>query len=253
MQHRLVTIPLVAAAAAVTLGACSSGSGPAAAPAPPHAVAIASRTPTVAGQLTVSGHGLIQGKPDTLTVSLGVSVQRPTASAAITDMESRAQAVITQLVASGVDKSDIQTTQLSVNPTYDKHGHLTGFDASNQVSADLHHMSKAGAVIDAAARAAGDAITLGGVTFSIQDSNQLVRAARKQAVQKAADQARQLAAAAGVHLGAVKSIDETNQNAPVPQSYALDIGAAHASASVPIEPGKQSLSLDVTVVYAIVQ
>ncbi|HEY3831775.1 MAG TPA: SIMPL domain-containing protein [Acidimicrobiia bacterium] len=241
-------------AGALALGACSSSSHPAAAPvARPAVLPIASRSTSTPGQISVSGHGVVEGEPDTLTLSLGVSVQRPTASAAISDMESSAQALINQLVASGVDKSDIQTTQLSVNPTYDNHSHLTGFNASNQVSADLHQMSRAGAVIDAAARAAGSAISLGGVSFSIQNSSHLVRAARKQAVQAAADQARQLAAAAGVKLAAVKSITETNENSPVPESFAVDSAGLAARASVPIEPGKQSLSIDVTVVYAINQ
>ena len=233
---------------------CSSNSHPAAAPVVrPAVVQIASRTTSTAGQISVSGHGVVEGQPDTLTLSLGVSVQGPTVSAAISGMEASAQAVITQLVASGVDKSDIQTTQLSVNPTYDNHSHLTGFNASNEVSADLHQMSRAGAVIDAAARAAGSAISLGGVAFSIQNSSQLVRAARKQAVQAAADQARQLAAAAGVKLGAVKSITETNENAPVPESFGVDDASLAERAAVPIEPGKQSLSIDVTVVYAVNQ
>jgi uncharacterized protein YggE len=56
-----------------------------------------------------------------------------------------------------------------------------------------------------------------------------------------------------VKLAAVKSITETNENSPVPESFAVDSAGLAARASVPIEPGKQSLSIDVTVVYAINQ
>jgi uncharacterized protein YggE len=67
-------------------------------------------------------------------------------------------------------------------------------------------------------------------------------------VKRARAQAEQLAAAAGVELGDVLSIDEGAVAIPY-ASRGLESTAD--AASIPIEPGSQTLSVSATVVYEI--
>lgn len=54
----------------------------------------------------------------------------------------------------GVAAKDIQTSQLSINPTYTKEK-ITGYQVTNVVTVTLHDVKNAGAIIDAAKSAAG--------------------------------------------------------------------------------------------------
>jgi uncharacterized protein YggE len=198
------------------------------------------------------GEGIVKGKPDVMTINLGVQTRDNTANGALDQANAKATQLIATLKGAGVQPDDITTTDVSINPQYDSAGqHVVGYNASYQVVARFKDLTKAGEVIDAAAGAVGDSITLGGVSFSIDDTGALKQQARVGAVNAAKAQADQLAAAAGTKVGRVLTINETNISVPYPQYYA---GAPTAAdkASTPIEPGTQQVSLNVTVVYELV-
>ena len=62
----------------------------------------------------------------------------------------------------------------------------------------------------------------------------------------------QLANAAGVKLGAIRTIDDTGTDVPQPLLYhGAQATRALADAAVPIQPGTQKLTVDVKVVFDI--
>ncbi len=153
------------------------------------------------------------------------------------------------LKSKGVAAADLQTSQLSVNPTSDSAtGRITGYEVTNQVTAKLHDIGAAGGLIDAAGEAAGDAVRLQQLAFSIDDDSASRAQARADAVRQAQAHAKQMADAAGVTLGRIRSITELPVSPPSPLGRE---GAA--AAPVPIEPGAQELAVMVEVVYAIDQ
>ena len=201
--------------------------------------------------ITVTGEGVIKGHPDVMTVNLGVQTHDRTANGALQQASEKATTLLNTLKAAGVAEDDITTTNVSIWPQYDYAGqHITGYQASNEVVARLKDLTKAGSVIDAAASSVGDAITLSGVSFSIDDSGALKNQARVAAVTAARTQAQLLADAAGAKVGKVLTINEISYNAPTPVYYS---GAVPASAdkgvAVPLQPGTQQVTLDVSVVY----
>jgi hypothetical protein len=214
----------------------------------------ASATPGGPRTVTVDGVGVVTGIPDTVTVNLGVSVDRGSAADALQAASSKANALIATLTAAGVAKTDIQTGYVSVWPHYDNGSTPDGYSASNSVTAVIHDVSRAGPVIDAATDAVGDGITLGGVSFSIDDTSDLYGQARQSAVKEAKGRAAQLAQAAGVSVGAVLSMNESAQAQPNPydRAAAATTAAAGGSAPTPIEPGSQQLQLRVQVVFELV-
>jgi uncharacterized protein YggE len=223
-------VPLLALAGCATEGAGASGGHP-----PPR---------TVTGTAT----GKVEGVPDTLTVSLGVQTIGHTAQRALDENSTRATNVINALKAAGVSAADLQTTDLSLSPTYDRYGRITGYGVSNVVTAKTHDVPNGGRIIDAAAAQAGNDIQVQGIQLSIEDTSALVARARAEAVRQAASQARQMARAARVRLGPVQRITERRTPGVLGPTMLRN---ADAASSAPIEPGTQSLSVDVTVVYAI--
>jgi uncharacterized protein YggE len=245
--HRLLLV-LVPIASLVALAGCGSDGG-----AKP---AAAATNPKGANNnvITVMGHGKVVGTPDVMTISLGVQTGGKTAQEALADNNTRANNLVNVIKERGVAPKDIQTSDLSVYPTFDpKSGKVNGFSAQNTVTAKLRKISDAGPLIDAVTFAVGDAIRLNGISFAIDDTNALVAKARTDAVKKAMDQARQLARGAGVTLGDVRSIDEVNEQPPLEAlNYASD-QAVRAAASAPVEAGSQDVTLDVKVVVEIAQ
>ncbi|MFD4180428.1 SIMPL domain-containing protein [Rhodococcus sp. NPDC058514] len=227
-----------AALAAVGLLAAGCGDGTDAAPdssAPPG--------------ISTQGTGKVSGTPDTLTVMLGVQTQARDAAGALAENAEKANALIDTLKGKGVRAEDIQTSGLSVQPTYDPNSStITGYQVTNQVTATVHDVGAAGGLIDAAAAAAGDAVRVQQTSFSIADDSDLREQARADAVRQAQAQASQIAEAAGVELGKVRSITEVPAAGPTPYPYP---GAALDRAPTPIEPGGQELTVTVAVVYDI--
>jgi uncharacterized protein len=236
---RVLSVAVLLGLGVVMLSACA-GSPSAAGPAPG------------AGGITARGQGTVTGTPDTLTIILGVQTQADRAADALDQNNQQAAAVIDTLKRSGVPETDLQTSQLTINPNTDPMtGRITGYQVTNQVTVTLHDIPKAGSVIDAASRAAGDAVRVQQVNFSISDDSALLARARANAVRQAQAQAKQMADAAGVGLGPLRSISESGGATPppTPMFRALD----NAAGSVPLQPGTQQLSVSVDVVYDINQ
>ena len=245
-----IAIGAVAAMAAVGVAGCSGGSSK---PNAAAALTAATTTGTSTGPtINVAGHGEVEGTPDVMTVTMGVQTTDPSAQAALQRNNQHAAALIAALKQEGVAAKDIQTVDLNVSPNFDKNFHVTGYSASNTVSAKLRDLSKAGEVIDAAALTAGEDVRLQGVSFSIDNTSALVAKARADAIKDALAPGKQLAGAAGVKLGSIRTIDDTGTQGTQPQPFGLASGSLRDQvASVPVEPGSQQLSVDVVVVFDI--
>jgi len=240
-----------------TSGQAPASGAPAAASVAPLAATVATSTILPAAfeagrrTITAQGAGTITGTPDLVTIVLGVDTRSTSANAALEDNNKRAQAVLDVLKTNGVAAADLQTSQLSINPSYDQEGKvITGYTVTNMVTAKVRKIATAGPLIDAVGKAAGNAVRVQQLSFSIDDDSSLRAAARANAVKKAQAQAKQMADAAGVQLGLVHSIAETPSNRPV--VYEAAMGApATTDGRVPLEKGSQQLSVVVQVVYEI--
>jgi len=204
--------------------------------------------------LSVSGTGIVQVKPDTADVTVGVTTQRDTASAAAGDAANVMDAVIKAIKALGIDDKDIQTSSLSLNGVYDYSNNtprLTGYQAVNQVTVTVRDITKTGAVIDAATGAG--ATDVNSIVFRLDDQTAAEATAREQAVLAARAKADTIAKAAGVTITGVISIAETGAPVPTPMYFdsAKAAGVAADSAPTPVQGGTIDLTVDVSVVYSI--
>ena len=236
---------VLVAAGALLLAACGSGEGTLVS-------AVGSDGSTTTG-INVTGQGKVTGRPDTLQITLGVSVLRPTVDQATGDAAALAAAVIDALKAEGVAEDDIQTANYSIYPEYDWSGEtqrLLGYRVNNEVRAKIRDLDNAGSIIDAATAAGGDATVVSGLSFSIEDNAELLQMARTAAWNDAEGKARQLAQLAGLNLGPATSITESISYEAPPIYWERDMAAA-AETPTPIQSGTQDVTVVIQVTFAL--
>ena len=196
-------------------------------------------------QVTVVGNGKVQGTPDTLNVTASIEATAPDVTAAMNQTSSRQQAVIDALSGAGIDKKDIATKQVELQPDY-RDSAIVGYRASNTIDIKVRKLDTASQVLAKIVTAGGNATRISNVAYSIDDDSQLVKDARTHAFDDAKARAQQYAQLSGLSLGKVVSISEaTGGTIPTPMP-APRMAMAEA---VPLSPGQQTVSFSVTVIW----
>jgi len=203
-------------------------------------------------QVTVLGSGQVQGVPDTLTADVGIEFTAPDVTTAMNQTNDRQQAVINALVGAGLDRKDISTTEVTLQPQYsnpEPNGitTITGYRATNAIQVKIHPTDAASRMLALIVGTGGDATRISSVSYSIADDSQLVKDARARAFNDAKNRADQYAQLSGLRLGKVLSISEatgSTQTAGSPPAAPRAMPTA-----VPLEPGQQTVSFSVTAVW----
>lgn len=203
--------------------------------------------------ISVSGRGEVFGTPDTLTVTIGISVGETTVSEAVDVAAVRANDLIGALNDLGVVDEDMQTSNYSIYPEYEYRENqaprITGYRVDNTLNVKIRDLDRAGEVLDAATAAAGDDVRVNGVSFVLEDNGALLVAARAAAWEDAKEKAEQLADLAGVTLGTPLTISESVGSIPVPLYARAEVAAGDVT--TPIQPGQETVTVDLTVTFAI--
>jgi uncharacterized protein YggE len=202
-------------------------------------------------QVTVLGSGHVQGVPDTLTATVGIEFTAADVTTAMNQTNDRQQAVIDALVGAGLDRKDIRTTQVILQPQYTSPepagaARIAGYRADNSIEIKIHPTDAASRLLALVASVGGDATRISSVNYSIADDSQLVKDARAHAFDDAKSRAQQYAQLSGLTLGKVLSISETGGSTPTAGGSPAP---APRAAMVPLEPGQQTVSFSVTAVW----
>ena len=193
--------------------------------------------------ITVSGTGSVSAVPTQAGFDFGVSTRAKTAQQALADDSAQMRKLIAALEAAGVPASSLQTSSVSLEPvTSGDDSAIVGYSASNTVSATVAQLSKAGAIVDAAVAAGANQVD--GPNLTVADQKAQYDEALKAAVADARAKAQVLAAAGGLQVGSVASVEENTGSAPVPFAQ-----SAADSAGTPIQAGTQQVTASVTVVF----
>ncbi|MCW2629652.1 MAG: uncharacterized protein QOF66_5809 [Mycobacterium sp.] len=221
---------------AVGLSACDSSSGP------------TGTSDKATRQVTVVGAGQVQGTPDRLTVNASIEFVAPDVTGAMNQTSDRQQAVIKALVDSGIDRKDISTTQVNLQPQFagGDAAAIIGYRASNSIDVKIRKLDTASQALSLIVSTGGDATRINSVNYSIEDDSQLVKDARARAFNDAKARAGQYAQLSGLHLGKVIAITESGGATP-PTPMPSPRGAELAA--VPLEPGQQTVGFSVTVIW----
>jgi uncharacterized protein YggE len=203
--------------------------------------------------ISVTGEATVSAAPDQAQVDGGVSSDAKTAREA-SDANNTAMAkVLLALKGAGIDEKDFQTARLSLQPKYapDRAGPSTvvGYRASNRVTIKVRDVTKVASVIDLLVGAGANEI--GGINFVVTQASKLLDDARGQAIADARRKAEIYAKAAGITLGAPLDISEQGSAAPMFRAGKMVAGGMAAAA--PVAQGEETLSVTVSVSWAIKQ
>tara|TARA_Y100000310_G_scaffold344574_1_gene458077 strand:- start:4649 stop:5422 length:774 start_codon:yes stop_codon:yes gene_type:complete len=205
--------------------------------------------------ITISGEGGVTATPDITQVSLGYQTEDQDVAKAQQDNTEKMNKLINQLKDLDIDKEDIKTTNYSIYPRYDyinRQQTLRGYQVSQNVSVKIRDLDKIGEVLSLAGSAGANQVS--GLSFTIDDPEDLRQQAREEALANAKEKAEALAKVAGVKLGRLVSFNESGggYDYPMPmfaEAKAMDIGIGGAAPD--IEPGSQDITVNVTVTYEV--
>lgn len=203
--------------------------------------------------ITVTGSASVSLKADYARVSVGVSTKADTVEEAARKNNETIARVIAALKDFGVAEEDIVTNSYSVHAEYDYSSlggqKLSGYNVTNQLNVIIRDMAHVGATLDQATAAGANNIY--NIEFLSTKAPEAQDEAMGYAVQDACRKAELLAGAAGLKLGGVKSISDSNTGwSQTARTYAssLDVAAAKNS----ILPDDAVVSASVTVVFELV-
>jgi uncharacterized protein YggE len=228
--------------------------------------------------ISVTGHGEIFAAPDIATFTFSVVSDKSTVADAQADATTNANAITDYLVAQGVAKADIQTTNYSINPTYEYENGvcpqaptidsggvssgtavycpqgkqvLTGYEVNQTDTIKVRDTSKAGDLL--AGVGSKGATNVSGLNFTFDNPTAVQDQARDKAIADAKSKAQTLASELGVSLVRVTSFNENQGGTnPQPVVYAMASGASANAASAPeISTGQNDITDDVTITYEI--
>lgn len=204
--------------------------------------------------LNLSGHGEVKAAPDMATVTLGVINRAATAKKALAANTQAMTAILKTLKDAGIAEKDIQTSNFSVQPSYEvsqtgEAAKINGYEVSNNVTVAVRKLDNLGQVLDAVIQQGSNQVN--GVQFMLAEAEGKRDEARKLAYADAERKARLYAETAGFALGHVISLSETVGYQPPVPIYARTMKAEAADAAVPIAQGEQTVGADVNITWEI--
>lgn len=209
--------------------------------------------------ITLQGVGEISAAPDMATLTTGVVTQGDTARDALDQNNKSATALMDTLRDLGVEDRDLQTSNFSIQPLYERQNNnnnsrrdpkIIGYQVSNSVSVRVRDLGQLGVVLDQMVSSGANSVN--GISFSVDDSAELDDTAREAAVADALAKAELYAAAAGVSLVRILEISETDYGRPMQENFAM-ARMASDMAEVPVASGELGFSSRVTIVWEIAQ
>ena len=205
--------------------------------------------------ISVSGQGEVSAVPDIARISIGVTTDDRDAAKAASENAEKASQVVQTLLAAGIAKKDLQTSQYSLQQMYDykiSPPKPTGFQASNVIRVTVRDLSKVGMVIDKTT--AVGANTIQGISFDIDDDSAYRDQALARAVKAAASKAKIIADNLKVSLGRVLFVSES-VGGPVYPMYKSDMarGMAAGAPETPTMAGEIKITATVSIVFDIKQ
>lgn len=214
----------------------------------PMTIAFAAANDPPERTISVTASGDMSAEPDMVVVSAAVVTEADTAKSALNANSATMRKVLDGLKSGGIAARDIRTTQLSVDPRYTvgssaKVPSLQGYGVTNRIQVTVREIARIGEVLDLVSGLGAN--KLGGIQFIVSKAETLTDEARKKAMENAIRRAELYAKASGAELGPVKSITEEIHGPVRPMGGVMRTAAA----SVPVEQGEQTLTVNVHVTW----
>ncbi len=218
--------------------------------------------------ITVEGDGEAVAIPDIGEFSFSVVEKASTVAAAQESAAKKLNAAMGYLKGQGIADKDIKTVNYSVGPQYEWQqiacasgvpcgggkSVLTGYEVRQTISVKVRDTKVAGDLLTGIGSTG--ATELSGLNFTVDNDDKLKADARKEAIDKAKDQADELAKQLGVSLVRIVSFSENGGGGyPVPMyerdSMGMGVMANESKTAPQVPTGENKVSSHVTITYEI--
>jgi uncharacterized protein YggE len=212
-------------------------------------------TTSQSSDLSVVGEGKVEVVPDKASLEAGILVANArTIEEAQNEINQKSSAIESALQGLGVEKTDIKTSNYSVNPNQDYNpgvgGRITGYNGNVTVSITVRNIENVAAISQAVTTAGANQVY--NVQYSVDNPEKFREEARNKAIENAKQQAEELADSLGIRLGDVVNIVESSPNGnpfmPYEKSVSLDSAMGGANAPT-LQPGTQEITSVVTLFF----
>jgi uncharacterized protein YggE len=218
--------------------------------------------------ITVEGDGETVAIPDIGEFTFSVVEKASTVAAAQDSAAKKLNAAIAYLKGQGVDEKDVKTVNYSVGPVYEWQqtacamgtpcpggkSVLTGYEVRQSVSVKVRDTKRAGELLTGVGSTG--ATELSGLTFTVDNDDELQASAREEAIGKAKEKAEVLASQLGVKLVRIVNFNENGGGYPTPM-YSRDgygmggVMATESKVAPSIPTGENKITSHVTITYEI--
>lgn len=204
--------------------------------------------PTSVSSIRVTGASTVTANPDRAHVDVGVVTQAPESQNAVSQNARTFNAVMVALRKAFGPRADIKALSYSLNPDY-QYGSsggtptIRGYTATNVVRVTIDDLARIGDVIDTATRAGANRVP--SIQFALRDEESVRTQALREAAVRARAEADSLAAALGLKVNRILTVEEGGP-VIVPMRQVAFARAAESSAATQIQPGGIEVNADVT-------
>jgi len=202
--------------------------------------------------ISLTGQAKIATTPNVASFSVGITTVGTSVDLARTENERIMGRVIDSLIAQGIERKKITTSQFSLQPLYNNESRdngaqsISGYRLQNNVTVVVEELPTLGTLIDSAFQAGANKFY--GLRFGLKNDNGIKDELLRKAVQDGRRKAQIIADALGVTLGQPLSVSETGNYTPMQADSNLMMKAATGTQ---IEAGLQTVSLEVNLVFNI--
>lgn len=220
---------------------------------------------TATNTITVSGEGEIFAVPDVATFTVSVEEKAQEVADAQKVATEKSNAIIAALRAAGIEERDIKTTAYNVYPNYQwiqqpctARGYcppgeqkLDGYTVSQSIEVKARHTDKAGEILASVGNLGASNVS--GLSFTIDDEDELQAEAREKAIEDAREKAEELAGQLDVSIVRIVGFSESGYGQPPAylkrEVMAMDAAVGGAAPELPV--GENKIASQVSITYEI--
>lgn len=206
--------------------------------------------------LRVFGVGTAEADADRCVIHVALQVTAGTTGDALTELSEVVTRSVGLLHEEGVAAGEARTTNVTLEDRWDRsRDRIIGRSASYRMRIVVSELARAGALLSRLGDVAGDTLEVQSIELSLSDPEALARQARRAAVLDAQTKAGELAAAAGVALGDLLTIEDGlfqgDRGPRVLARRAMVAAAGPPIPPVPLEAGPLGVTSVVALVYGL--
>jgi uncharacterized protein YggE len=222
---------------------------------------------SVTNTITVSGEGEVSAVPDTASFSATIMEKASSVKVAQEKASEKSNAVVDYLKSQDIPEKDIKTADYSVYPEYEYSTKacvaneycvpgkqvLTGYQVSQTITVKVRDMEKAAELL--AGVGSRGVSQVSGLSFTIDDEDELKKDARDKAIAKAKAKAEELAESLEVEIVRIVGFSEDGSY-PTPYAYGrggemMAIAMDSKSSAPALPTGENKIFSNVTITYEI--